>query len=184
MADDSGKTTQVFENGWIGKLLLAVVDKLFLAAVVIALLKPMEAGMQRVQQRHDKATQIGDLLVDNALASLGRLTNGVAEYTAAIQFLTRGGAVDAGRLVELRTKIDTEINILRSYVGTDAVKTTGNELATAIQLLNNKALTKQLEQPDVPARVEEVTTKAYAFTKAVVEECRNVVQRNIDAAYN
>ena len=175
--------TTIFENGWIGKLLLAVLDKVGLAIVVILLLKPMEAGMQRVQQRHDKATQIGDLLVDKALESLGRLTTGVAEYTAAVQLRMRGGTVPAETLVALRTKIDTEINILRAYVGTDPVKLTGTELAAAVQLLNAKTLGNQLEPDQVAPQVEDVTRRAHAFTTAVVDECRNVVRRNIDAAY-
>ena len=183
MADEQKKRPRVFEDGWIGKALLMIIDKVLLATVVILLLDPLQAGMKHIQKRHDKATQIGDLLVDKALESLGRLGVAVADYTAAVQLRMRGGNVDAANLVAIRTKIDTEINMLRAYVGTPKVNESGMALASAVQDLNRLTLVNQLEREQANPKTAEVTAKAYRFTKDVVDECRTIVQGNIDAAY-
>lgn len=180
---ESGKKGKLFDDGYFGKILLLLFDKLLLGAVVICLLTPVQHRLAAIQQRHDKATQIADLVVDKAIETLGRLSLDIDKYTAAIRTRVRGGDKDNVPLVESRAQIEAGIAALSAYLPALEVRDAGRDLAESVQQLTVDAMTQRVPLTDVNQRVHDVNDKAAALTRQVVAACRTEISKNVDQAY-
>jgi|GEM_PF-4416540 len=181
-----GKKAKLFDDGYFGKIVLLVLDKVLLGIVVIWLLTPMQQKLTALQQRHDKATRIADLVVDKSIETLGRLSVDVDQYTVAIRTRVRGSTRENAPLVESRARIEAEVATVSAYLPTPEVRQAGKDLEDVVRKLTVEAMAERLlllNVDQLEQRVRDVNDKETALLRQVVAACREEISENVDQAY-
>lgn len=164
-------------DGFRGKILLLVVDKLFLGAVILLALTPLQHRFEAMQKRHDRAVEIGDTVINKALDHVSTLTAEVMSYVAAVDAGKHGSKVKIDQLVQSRARIDTDISIMTAFVNTPEVVAAGKELSKAVADLNDEIMMAPAT-PIANDKIAAITQKHTSLVFAVVQGCREMLNTN------
>lgn len=168
----------MLEQGFGGKVLLMIIDKILLGLAVLVILTPFQQRFESMQKRHDRAVEIGDTVINKTLEQLGTTTTDVMAYTAAVDANNQAVKIQREQFIQTRAKINAGISLLSAYLKTDTVTQAGVELYNAVANLNQELMTRPTGSiVDSPNTIIAAHTK---FTTAVVQRCRDMLNEQAE----
>ncbi len=176
---DSSNDTWRSKAGWL------VFEKFLLVLVTTVSIYVFQTGMQRSEERLEKARHIGEILVDKPVSIVADLP---AHLDAFILYAEHIRSYDleeisSARLTELQATIRSDIEGSRAYYADDPdLKQWAVQIKDTIKAVRAKALSKNSLGKEDIEKLEDARDLAYLFHRQIIRRSVREAKEAFDTA--